>query len=130
MAGRRLPRSVQCSIMLPIVSRSGRPDKERIEMEDGLWQIGRLILIVGGIIAVIIGIFWLDYTGWLFRIQKWFWGAIFFVGGLISFGFMIDSIDFDKPVLLSVYWSTFGYLVLTIVLLLIGTAILSTKMES
>lgn len=99
-------------------------------MEDGLWQIGRLILIIGGLIAVLIGIYWLDYTGWYFRILKWFWGTIFLIGALISLGFMIDTIDFDKPIFLSVYWSTLGYLLLAIVLLLIGTGIFLIKGES
>ena len=100
-------------------------------MEDGIWQFGRLILFIGGFIAVMICIYWLDYSGWTFRIQKWIvkWigGTLSLVGGLISFGYMIDTIDFDKPIFLSVYWSTLGYLVLSIVLLLAGTGIFLIK---
>ena len=69
------------------------------------------------------GIYWLDYTGWSERIYKWFWGIAFFIGAIVSFGFMIGSIDFDKPLFLSVYWSTLGYLLLTVVLSLIGVGI-------
>ena len=53
------------------------------------------------------------------NVRAVFWGGVFFFGVLWSGKEMILSIDFDKPFLISFYWSTLGYLTLTVLLVLL-----------
>ena len=100
-------------------------------MEEILWRIGKLILLIVVFIGFYIGLVWFASKNYYLQLLRWLWSILFGVGGFVSFGFMIDTIDFEKPIFLSVYWSTLGYLVLAIVLwlLAIGTFLTKYKYE-
>jgi len=53
------------------------------------------------------------------NVKAVFWGCLCFLGMLWSGKEMILSIDFNKPFLTSFYWSTLGYLTLTVLLMLL-----------
>jgi hypothetical protein len=57
------------------------------------------------------------YNDMVENVRAVFWGCAFFLGMLWSGKEMILSIDFDKPFLISFYWSTLGYLTLTALLM-------------
>ena len=106
---------------------SERPDKRMIEMEEILWRIGKLILMIVGFIGFYIGLLWFTSTNYYLHLLRWVWSILLGVSGFVSLGFMIESIDFYKPIFLSVYWSTLGYLVLAIVLWLLAIGTFLTK---
>lgn len=93
-------------------------------------KTGYEILLIGSFVAVIAIIYWLDYSGWMFRVQKWLWGTVSLIGAAISLGFMVGTIDFSKPLLLSVYWSTVGYFILAVTLLLLGLDVYAPEMKT
>ena len=96
-------------------------------MEEILWRIGKLILMIVGFIGFYIGLLWFTSTNYYLHLLRWVWSILLGVSGFVSLGFMIESIDFDKPIFLSVYWSTLGYLVLAIVLWLLAIGTFLTK---
>ena len=94
-------------------------------MEDILWKIGYLILAGVGYIVIVL----FANTNYFLYLLRWLWIVLFGIGGFVSLGFMIGTIDFHKPIFLSVYWSTFGYLVLAIVLWLLAIRLFLTEFK-
>jgi hypothetical protein len=59
------------------------------------------------------------YIGYLENMKAMFWAMASIYGVYWSASEMISTIDFDAPFLTSFYWSTVGYLVLSLALLLL-----------
>ena len=64
------------------------------------------------------------YFGYIENIRAAFGVFLFGIGAFWSASEAIKSIDFDKPFLVSFYWSTVGYALLTLVLLVIAVGAL------
>jgi hypothetical protein len=87
------------------------------------WAFGKALyitLVTAAFIALWLGLAWLDDRGWTDRIGNFFWGTVCLIAALFSFREMIETIDFDKPLFLSIYWSTLGYFLLAVVLAIMG----------
>ena len=110
-------------------------------------MIGRSVGILLFIIAMAYGVFTQKQYSWVFllllissliltiyydmveNVRAVFWGCAVFLGMLWSGKEMILSIDFDKPFLTSFYWSTLGYLILTVFLLLLTISLFNQASE-
>lgn len=85
-------------------------------------------------IAKVTGIILAFGSLWLFlqtnaylTLLRWFWFFVFLFGGIYTSRRMIQTIDFDAPVLISFTWSTLGYLFLTLLLWFFAWAVFVTK---
>jgi hypothetical protein len=104
--------------------------------EDGgfyLMETFYFILKWVGIVLFVIAVGWMAYVPkgiWVGEIiKKYLWGSIA-VGGGFYVGYLgVQSMDFTKPVLLSFYWETIGYFIGSIVLFIIGRAILVRRLN-
>ena len=43
-------------------------------------------------------------TNYFLYLLRWLWIVLFGISGFVSLGFKIGTIDFHKPIFLSVYW--------------------------
>ncbi len=82
----------------------------------GLNQQILVFVLIILLIAIII-------KGYIENVKAIIWGVVSFFGAFWSFSKMFSSINFDAPFMLSFYWSTVGYLFLSIFLFCLGILI-------
>ncbi|CAN6132676.1 hypothetical protein MCEKH37_00316 [Methylophilaceae bacterium] len=69
------------------------------------------------------------YYGVIENVRAAFWTCLSFLGMLWSGKEMILSVDFDKPFFTSFYWSTLGYLILTVLFMLLTISLFNQASE-